>query len=119
VRRPPGDCVSYDDSGDRGEDEAGADHSQGDALEDGTVFDSNVDPQFGHTTPFTFKLGAGHVIKGWDEGVLGMKVGETKQLVVPPEKGYGSVPVGPIPANSTLIFDVEVLDVQPEGTPTE
>lgn len=81
-------------------------------LEDGTVFDSNVDPQFGHVEPFVFPLGIGQVIKGWDEGIVGMKVGEKKTLVVPPEKGYGENAVGPIPANSTLIFDVEVLEIK-------
>jgi FKBP-type peptidyl-prolyl cis-trans isomerase len=81
-------------------------------LEDGTVFDSNIDPQFGHVEPFVFPLGIGQVIAGWDEGIVGMKVGEKKTLVIPPEKGYGSNPVGPIPANSTLIFDVEVLEIK-------
>ncbi len=82
-------------------------------LEDGTVFDSNVDPSFGHVEPFVFPLGIGQVIPGWDEGIVGMKVGEKKTLVVPPEKGYGENAVGPIPANSTLIFEVEVLAINP------
>lgn len=81
-------------------------------LTDGTVFDSNVDPKFSHVTPFEFNLGAGQVIKGWDEGLLGMKVGEKKTLTIPPEKGYGSQAQGPIPANSTLIFDVELVGIK-------
>ena len=77
-------------------------------LTDGTKFDSSVD----RNTPYGFLLGAGQVIKGWDEGVAGMKVGGKRQLRIPPELGYGSRPVGPIPPNSTLIFDVELLDVK-------
>ncbi len=80
-------------------------------LENGTVFDSNVDPKFGHVQPFTFQLGTGMVIKGWDEGVLGMAVGEKKHLVIPADKAYGDRAIGAIPANSTLIFDVEVLAI--------
>jgi len=81
-------------------------------LEDGTVFDSNVDPKFGHVQPFEFTLGAGQVIAGWDEGLVGMKVGEKKTLNISPDKGYGSRAVGPIPANSTLIFDVELVGIK-------
>lgn len=82
-------------------------------LTDGTVFDSNVDPKFGHVQPFEFKLGAGQVIKGWDEGLVGMKVGEKKTLTIPPEKGYGSAGAGAaIPPNATLIFDVELLGIK-------
>lgn len=80
-------------------------------LEDGTVFDSNVDPKFQHVEPFVFALGAGQVIPGWDEGIVGMKVGEKKTLVVPPEKAYGPNDYGPIPGNSTLIFEVELLEI--------
>ena len=76
-------------------------------LTDGTKFDSSRDCD----TPFTFTLGAGQVIKGWDQGVEGMKRGEQRKLVVPPEMGYGSREVSVIPANSTLLFDVELLDI--------
>ena len=81
-------------------------------LENGTVFDSNIDPKFNHVQPFEFTLGAGQVIAGWDEGLLGMKVGEKKTLTITPDKGYGSQAVGPIPANSTLIFDVELVAIK-------
>jgi FKBP-type peptidyl-prolyl cis-trans isomerases 1 len=81
-------------------------------LTNGTIFDSNVDPKFGHVEPFKFTLGAGQVIKGWDEGLLGMKIGEKKTLTIPPEKGYGSQAVSTIPANSTLIFDVELVGIE-------
>lgn len=76
-------------------------------LENGTKFDSSKD----RNEPFAFKLGAGQVIKGWDQGVAGMKVGGVRKLVIPPTLGYGSRQVGPIPANSTLLFDVELLEV--------
>jgi FKBP-type peptidyl-prolyl cis-trans isomerase len=77
-------------------------------LENGKKFDSSVGKP-----PFAFKLGAGDVIKGWDEGVVGMKVGGQRQLRIPPELGYGprGYP-GAIPPNATLIFDVELLGVQ-------
>lgn len=81
-------------------------------LEDGTVFDSNVDPAFGHTVVFEFVIDEGSVIKGWDIGVKGMKVGEKRTLVLPPALGYGSHSIGKIPANSTLIFDVELLEIK-------
>ncbi len=77
-------------------------------LTDGTKFDSSVD----RGTPFNFQLGIGQVIKGWDQGVKGMKVGGKRKLTIPPSLGYGSRAIGPIPANSTLIFEVELLDVK-------
>jgi FKBP-type peptidyl-prolyl cis-trans isomerase len=82
-------------------------------LENGTVFDSNVDPKFGHVQPFEFTLGAGQVIPGWDKGIVGMKVGEKKTLTIAPEDAYGASGVpGAIPPNSTLIFDVELLGIK-------
>jgi len=82
-------------------------------LKDGTVFDSNVDPKFKHVQPFIFTLGAGQVIAGWDKGIVGMKVGEKKTLVIPPEDGYGAAGAGGvIPPNATLTFDVELLAIK-------
>jgi FKBP-type peptidyl-prolyl cis-trans isomerase len=81
-------------------------------LADGTVFDSNVDPKFGHVQPFVFTLGAGQVITGWDKGIVGMKVGDKKTLVIPPADGYGAAGQGSIPPNATLTFDVELLAIK-------
>ncbi|MAN41590.1 MAG: hypothetical protein CMG36_03830 [Candidatus Marinimicrobia bacterium] len=78
-------------------------------LEDGTKFDSSLNPG---RTPFRFTVGAGQVIKGWDEGLMGMKVGGKRKLTIPPELGYGSRDNGPIPANSTLIFDIDLLGIE-------
>ena len=80
------------------------------SLTDGTVFDASANHG---TTGFTFNLGAGQVIKGWDEGIVGMKVGGKRKLIIPASLAYGDQAVGGvIPANSTLIFEVELLKVQ-------
>lgn len=79
---------------------------------DGTAFDSNVDPKFGHVQPFMFTIGAGQVIKGWDEGVAGMKVGEKRTLVIPYTLAYGENGYGPIPPKAKLTFDVELVAIQ-------
>jgi FKBP-type peptidyl-prolyl cis-trans isomerase FkpA len=74
----------------------------------GEQFDSSLD----RGVPFDFTIGANTVISGWEEGVQGMKVGGKRQLIIPPDLGYGSQGVGPIPGNSVLVFEVELLDVQ-------
>ena len=78
-------------------------------LIDGTKFDSSID----RGQPFVFSLGAGQVIQGWDRGVRGMQVGGIRKLTIPPELAYGDRPVGGglIPANSTLVFEVQLLEI--------
>lgn len=83
------------------------------SLTDGTVFDSNVMASFRHVEPFVFTLGAGQVIKGWDEGVNGMKVGGKRKLTIPSSMAYGDSGIpGAIPGGATLIFEVELLGVE-------
>jgi FKBP-type peptidyl-prolyl cis-trans isomerase len=77
-------------------------------LTDGSVFDSSR----ARNTPFNFPLGKGHVIKGFEEGVTGMRVGEIRRLTIPPELGYGDKSPGKIPPRSTLIFEIELLGVK-------
>ena len=73
----------------------------------GLQFDTSAD-----TTPFEFVLGAGNVIAGWDRGLVGLRVGGARRLVVPPSLAYGEVRRGPIPPNSGLVFDVELLEIK-------
>ena len=78
-------------------------------LKDGTKFDSSLD----RGQPFQFRLGAGRVIKGWDEGIVGMNIGSKRKLIIPPNLGYGTRGAGRlIPPNATLIFEVELLDLR-------
>ena len=78
-------------------------------LTDGLKFDSSVD----RGTPFSFHLGGGQVIRGWDEGVAGMRVGGKRKLTIPPDLGYGPRGAGGvIPPNATLVFEVELLRVR-------
>ena len=96
----------------------GARPSQGDRvivhytgkLEDGTKFDSSVD----RDEPFRFNVGVGQVIRGWDEAFMMLEQGDKATLTIPAEAGYGKRAVGIIPANSTLVFDVELLEVIPK-----
>jgi FKBP-type peptidyl-prolyl cis-trans isomerase len=78
-------------------------------LTDGTKFDSSLNPG---RTPFRFTVGGGQVIKGWDEGLIGMKVGGKRKLTIPPNMGYGGQDMGVIPPNSTLVFEIDLLIVE-------
>ncbi|MBO0860707.1 MAG: FKBP-type peptidyl-prolyl cis-trans isomerase [Chloracidobacterium sp.] len=77
-------------------------------LDTGAKFESSLD----RGEPIKFKIGVGKVIQGWDEGLMTMKVGGKRKLVIPPQLGYGARRMGPIPPNSTLVFEVELLGVQ-------
>lgn len=78
-------------------------------LDNGTKFDSSLD----HGAAFEFTLGAGRVIKGWEEGLHGMRPGERRQIIIPPSLGYGNRQVGDIPPGSTLVFNVEAVAAEP------
>ena len=78
------------------------------ALADGTKFDNSYD----RGEPISFTVGAGQLIKGFDEGVVGMQINGKRKITIPPELGYGAQQVGPIPANSTLVFEVELVSIK-------
>ena len=78
-------------------------------LEDGSKFDSSLNPG---REPYRFTVGAGQVIQGWDQGIPGMKIGGKRKLTIPPSMGYGNRDNGAIPANSVLIFEVDLLVVE-------
>ena len=78
-------------------------------VTDGTKFDSSLNPG---RAPFRFTVGGGQVIKGWDEGLIGMKVGGKRKLTIPPSMGYGNQDMGVIPSNSTLIFEIDLLIIE-------
>ncbi|KAF4589383.1 FK506-binding protein 2 [Ophiocordyceps camponoti-floridani] len=82
-------------------------HYKGTLKSSGEKFDASYD----RNQPLTFRLGAGEVIKGWDEGLLDMCIGEKRTLTIPPELGYGHRAMGPIPAGSTLVFETELVAI--------
>lgn len=88
-------------------------HYRGTLQSDGSQFDAS----YNRGVPFTFKLGAGQVIKGWDQGLLDMCVGEGRRLIIPPELAYGNRNLGAIPAGSTLVFETELMNIK--GVPLE
>ncbi|KUL82522.1 hypothetical protein ZTR_10631 [Talaromyces verruculosus] len=88
-------------------------HYRGTLADSGKQFDASYD----RGTPLSFKLGAGRVIKGWDQGLLDMCVGEKRTLTIPPELGYGNRAMGPIPAGSTLVFETELVEI--DGVPKD
>lgn len=88
----PGDNITVDYTG---------------TLEDGTKFDSSID----RGQPFSFTIGQGEVIQGWDQGIIGMKVGEERKLIIPSDLAYGSYGAGSIPPNATLIFTVKLISI--------
>jgi peptidylprolyl isomerase len=81
-------------------------------LANGTEFDSSEDPKFQHVAPFTVTIGQGQVISGWDQGLIGMKAGGSRRLIIPPDLGYGAAGSPPtIPANAVLVFDVSIVKI--------
>jgi peptidylprolyl isomerase len=76
-----------------------------------TVNGNKVQSSYDTNSPFTFRLGTGAVIQGWDQGVPGMRVGGKRRLTIPPSLGYGNTPQNGIPANSTLVFDIELVRI--------
>lgn len=83
-------------------------------LDDGTVFDTSMQPD---REPFSFVVGVGQVIQGWEEGVIGMKVGGVRELTIPSSKGYGPAGQGAIPPNATLHFEIKLLKISKPGPP--
>ncbi|UNI23676.1 Peptidylprolyl isomerase [Purpureocillium takamizusanense] len=102
----PVDCDRKTQNGDRV-----SMHYRGTLAESGNKFDASYD----RNQPLTFKLGSGQVIKGWDQGLLDMCIGEKRTLTIPPELGYGQRAMGPIPAGSTLVFETELVAI--DGVP--
>ncbi|KAJ6443082.1 FKBP-type peptidyl-prolyl cis-trans isomerase [Purpureocillium lavendulum] len=90
-------------------------HYKGTLAESGKKFDASYD----RNQPLTFKLGSGQVIKGWDQGLLDMCIGEKRTLTIPPELGYGQRAMGPIPAGSTLVFETELVGIDGVPKPEE
>ncbi len=84
-------------------------YAAGAADNKGSLFDSSLTAG---RTPFGFLVGGNQVIAGWDRGIIGMRVGGQRRLIIPPELGYGTAGSGPIPGNATLVFDIELLSVQ-------
>ena len=83
-------------------------HYRGTLLADGSEFDAS----YNRGQPLSFTVGKGQVIKGWDEGLLGMCIGDKRKLTIPPELGYGERAMGPIPAGSTLVFETELVGIE-------
>ncbi|KAJ5174724.1 FK506-binding protein 2 [Penicillium canariense] len=83
-------------------------HYRGTLQSDGSEFDSS----FKRNVPLSFKLGTGRVIKGWDQGLLDMCIGEKRTLTIPPEFGYGDRGIGPIPGGATLVFETELVAIE-------
>ncbi|KAL2038328.1 hypothetical protein N7G274_008977 [Stereocaulon virgatum] len=83
-------------------------HYRGTLLSDGTEFDAS----YNRGQPLSFTVGKGQVIKGWDEGLLDMCIGDKRKLTIPPEFGYGERAMGPIPAGSTLVFETELVGIE-------